>query len=360
MSDHEVNIKILLGHAIATGALGAQEREPLLARMTDDVAALVLRDNYLQGEALSVIEARGPQALDRQVRLVRDLEKSGRLDRDLEFLPDDEELAARATARRGLVRPELSVLLAYAKLSLDHDLLQSDLPDAPELAAELGAYFPAALRERFAAQIAVHPLRREIVATALTNDLVNRAGLTFIPDLQAHTGRPAADIARAYRIVREAFALPPLWAAIEALDNKIAASVQYEMLIDIANVVEHAAAWLLRAGSSSLDLTADAVRLAPAGKELPAAIAELLPAHERIERDAREARLTAAGVPQPLAARIAGIVFLTTACEVADLAQRAGQPVERAARVFYSVGDRFALDELRAAGRRLPADTPWQ
>jgi glutamate dehydrogenase len=249
-------------------------------------------------------------------------------------------------------------LLAYAKMSLDHELVVSDLPDAPELAEELRLYFPAALRERFAAQIAAHPLKREIAATVVANDVVNRAGLTFIHDLQARSGRGAADIARAYRIVRQAFALPPLWAEIEALDNKIAAAIQYEMLIDIAGVVEHAAAWLLR--ENRLDMTADAARFAPAVETLAAHLADLLPASERREYDARLARLADAGVPRPLTNRVAGIVFLTTAFEIADLAARAGQPVERAAVCFYGVGARFALDELRAAGRRLPAETSWQ
>ena len=334
--------------------------------MTDDVAALVLRDNYLQGEALSVAEARGPGVLDRHARLIRELEKPGghgiRLDRALEFLPDDEELAARAAARRGLTRPELAVLLAYAKMSLDHELLQSDLPDAPELADELCAYFPPALREPFRAQILAHPLKREIAATIVANDVVNRGGLTFIHDLQASSGRSAADIARAYRIVRQAFSLRPLWAEIEALDNQVAAQVPHEMLIDIAGVVEHAAAWLLR--ENRLDLAADAARFAPAVGGLAAIVAELLPPSERAEYDRRLARLAAAGVPQALAARVAGVVFLTTAFEIADLAARAGQTVaqgvERAARCFYGVGARFAFDELRAAGRRLPAETAWQ
>src|SRR4029077_8656622 len=131
-----------------TGALGAHEREPLLAQMRDEVAALVLRDNYLQGQALSVAEAKGPAALNRQVLLIRELEKAGRLDRALEFLPDDEEIAARAAAHRGLTRPELAVLLAYSKMSLDRELLQSALTDAPEVVAELLAYFPAAFRAR--------------------------------------------------------------------------------------------------------------------------------------------------------------------------------------------------------------------
>src|SRR4029077_11062010 len=352
MSDHEVNIKILLGQAIATGALGAHEREPLLAQLKDDVAVLVLRDNYLQGQALSVAEAKGPAAINRQVLLIREHEKTGRLDRALEFLPDDEEIAARAAAHRGLTRPELAVLLAYSKMSLDRELLQSDLPDAPELVAELLTYFPSALRERFPAQIATHPLHREITATLLTNDLVNRAGITFINELQTRSGRPAPEIARAYRIVREAFALPPLWAEIEALDNKVAVALQSEMLIDIAGVVEHAAAWLLR--SERLGMAAETSRFTPAVAGLAANLADLLPASERAVMVSRGERLAAAGVPPPLAARIAGVIFLTTAFEIGDLAGRAGQPVERAARTFYGVGASFALAELRAAAPPLP------
>jgi len=361
MSDHEVNIKILLGHAIATGALAVPEREPLLAAMTDDVAELVLRDNYLQGEALSVTEASGQRepfaALDRQARMIRALEKSGRLDRALEFLPDEAEIAARAAARKGLTRPELSVLLAYAKMSLDEELLQSDLPDAPELGEELRRYFPRALRERFAAQIAAHPLRREIVATIVANDVVNRGGLTFVHDLVARTGRSAAEITRAYRIVREAYGLPPLWATIESLDNKVAARVQYAMLLDIAGIVEHAATWLLRLGRVGFE---EIARLAPAVEHLSATIGDLLPAGERALLDRRVAELTDAGVPQPVAERVGGVIFLTTAFEIGDLAERSSQPIDRAATVFYGVGSRFALDGLRDAARRLTAETQWQ
>jgi glutamate dehydrogenase len=358
MSDHEVNIKILLAGAIAAGALGRQEREPLLAQMTEDVAALVLRDNYLQGEALSVAEARGAAVLDRQVRLIRDLERAGRLDRALEYLPDDETLAARAAARRGLTRPELAVLLAYAKLSLDQDLLASDLPDQPELAGDLRDYFPPALPTRFAAQIAMHPLKREIIATVVTNDLVNRAGLTFVPDMRARTGREAPDIARGYRIAREVFRLPALWAEIEALDNQVRAPAQTEMLLDIAGLVEHAAGWLLRA--NRLDLARDIARFAPPVQELVALVPELLPPGQRALFDERAARLAAASVPQTLAHRVAGVIFLTTAFEIAELAEGAACPIERAARIFYGVGARLALDEMRAAARRLPAETAWQ
>jgi len=358
MSDHEVNIKILLDRAIASGVLSLSEREPLLTAMADDVAALVLRDNYLQGETLSMAEARGITVLNQQVRLMRDLERSSRLDRALEFLPDDEALEARAAQGRGLVRPELAVLLAYAKMTLYGELVASDLPEAAELETELRGYFPAPVRDRLAALIPAHQLHREIIATVVTNDLINRAGITFVSEMQMRTGSTSPEIARAWRIVREAFALPPLWAEIEALDNKVAATVQSEMLLDIAGVVEHATMWLLRAERPVI--VGEASPFTPAVARLGSHIVDLLPASERALMEARGARLAAAGVPPSLAARIGAVIFLTTAFEVCDLAARAGQPVERAARTFYEVGSRFAFDELRAAARRLPAGTVWQ
>ncbi|HXC89818.1 MAG TPA: NAD-glutamate dehydrogenase [Stellaceae bacterium] len=357
-SDHEVNLKILIDRAVAAAKFPADEREPLLHAMTEEVAALVLRDNYLQGEALSVAEARGAAALDRQARLIRELEKSGRLDRALEFLPDDEQLASRAAHRRGLTRPELAVLLAYAKMALDADLLASDLPDMPELAEELRGYFPAPLRERLAAQIPTHPLRREITATLVTNDLVNRAGIAFVSDMRARSGRPAADIARAYLVVREIFDLPRLWAEIEALDNRVAAQLQTEMLLEIATVVERAAGWLLH--RRRLDLAAERGRLTAPIRALAGSLATLLPPRDQAIAEERSARLVAAAVPEALAARIGRMPFLAPALDIAELAERASQPLDRTARVYYEAGVRFALDEMRAAARRLPAETQWQ
>ncbi|MBV8120211.1 MAG: NAD-glutamate dehydrogenase [Alphaproteobacteria bacterium] len=357
-SDHEVNLKILIDRAIASQKLPAAEREPLLHGMTEDVASLVLRDNYRQGEALSLAEARGVAALDRQIRLMRELEKSGRLDRGLEFLPDDETVANRAVQRRGLTRPELAVLLAYSKMALDAELLASDLPDALELAEELLGYFPRRLRERLGPQIPTHPLRREIVATIVTNDLVNRAGITFVSDLRARTARSAPEIARAYLIVREILYLPRRWAEIEALDNRVTASLQTEMLLEIASVVEHAAAWLLR--NNRLGVGTETARLGPGVHHLAGVIPQLLPAGEQALFDERVARFAAAGAPAAVAADAGATVFLTTALEVAASAERTAQPIERAAQVFYGVGARFALDELRAAARRLRAESGWQ
>ncbi len=358
MSDHEVNIKILLGHAIAEGALKAEAREPLLAQMTDEVAALVLRDNYLQGIALSVAEAEGPAALDRQTRLMRELERPTdngvRLDRAVEFLPDDDTLATRER----LTRPELSVLLAYAKMSLDADLLASNLSDQPDFDPDLAAYFPLELQTGFAHQIKTHPLRREIVATTLANDLVNRAGLTFIHDLAAQTGRSAADITRAYRITRAVFVLPELWQAIEALDGTVATEVQYQAALDLIALIEHAALWLLR--NNRLDLARETARLGTGARHLAEALPDLLNDADRARLAARAEALQKSGIPDPLARRLASTGFLTSALEIAELAERTKQPVDRTARIYYAAGARFALDEMRTAARRLPADTPWQ
>jgi glutamate dehydrogenase len=358
MSDHEVNIKILLDRAIASGVLSAAEREPLLAAMADDVSGLVLRDNYLQGEALSVAEARGVTVLDRQVRLMRDLERSGRLDRALEFLPDDETLAARAAQRRGLVRPELAVLLAYAKMALYGELLASDLPAAAELDGELRGYFPTALRERLSGPIPTHPLRCEIIATVVTNDLVNRAGITFASEMQTRTGRTAPEVARAYTIVRDVFDLRPLWTEIEKLDNKVPAAAQTDMLREIIGLIEHAAGWLLRSGR--LEFGRETGRFASSAHALAASLSQVLPKADASLVAERSQRFREAGVPEALAERIAASIFLACALDIAKLAQRSAQPLDRAARIYYGVGTRFALDDMRAAARRLPAETQWQ
>jgi glutamate dehydrogenase len=176
--------------------------------------------------------------------------------------------------------------------------------------------------------------------------------------MRARTGREAPDIARSYRIAREVFALPALWAEIEALDNQVRAPVQTEMLLEIAGLIEHAAGWLLRA--NRLDLARDIARFAPPVQELAAVVPELLPPGERAHFDDAAARLAAAGVPQLLASRVAGVTFLTTAFEIAELAERGAHKIDRAARIFYGVGARFALDEMRDAARRLPAETAWQ
>ncbi len=214
------------------------------------------------------------------------------------------------------------------------------------------------MRERLGPQIPTHPLRREITATVVTNDLVNRAGITFVSDLRARTGHAAPEIARAYLIVREIFELPDLWAEIEALDNIVPARVQTEMLLEIAAIVERAAAWLLQ--RHRLDLAAEPARLAPHIRALTETLCDLLPARDKAIADGRAHHFIETGVSEGLATKIAAMIFLAPALDIAELAERAGHPLDRAARIYYEVGVRFAFDEMRAAARRLPAETQWQ
>jgi glutamate dehydrogenase len=243
-------------------------------------------------------------------------------------------------------------------MTLYEALLASALPDAAELGDELRSYFPQAVRRRLAAQIATHPLHREIIATVVTNEIVNRARITFVHDMRARTGCSAAEVAQAYVIVREAFELRQLWTEIEALDNKVAAQVQIDMLLGVAGLVERAAAWLLY--RKRLTIGSEISRFAPSVRSIAAALFDLLPPSGRNLVSERRLRFTEAGVPEALATRIGGTMFLAAALDVADLAERSGQELHQAARVYYGAGAQFALDEMRLAARRLRAETPWQ
>src|SRR6185503_11419719 len=229
-------------------------RDALLRQMTDEVAALVLRDNYLQTQALSLTESMSAQLLDRHAQMLRAFEKSGRLDRKIEFLPDEEEIRQRAANKRGLVRPELAVLLAYAKIALYEDLLASDVPDDRLLGEDLLRYFPQPMVEGYRDEIERHRLRREIIATYITNSTINRVGPSFVYRMMESTGRAAQEVARAYTITRDAFELRKVWAAIEALDNKVPAEVQLRMQQDVRQLTEHATLWFLQRHDQPLDV----------------------------------------------------------------------------------------------------------
>src|ERR671936_2619266 len=228
-SDHEVNIKVLLDSIVADGDMTTKQRNDLLAQMTDAVAERVLRGSYLQTQELSLALAEAAGMLDVHDRMMRSLEQAGRLDRDLEALPDAEAVAERRAMRAGLTQPELAVLLAYSKITPYAALLDSDLPEDPALVAELAGHFPAPLPDRFAGRLAQHRLRRDITATRVTNGIVDRAGITFMFRLGEDTGAPPADIARAYAVAREVFDIRGLWATVEALDHEVAARAQNGM-----------------------------------------------------------------------------------------------------------------------------------
>jgi len=359
-SDHEVNIKIALRDAVHSGALSMEDRDRLLEAMTDDVAALVLRDNYQQSQAISVAEAQAPAMLGNHARMMRNMEAAGRLDRAVEFLPDRETLVQRRAATRGLTRPELCVLLAYAKIALSEDLQASDLPDDPLLEPELLIYFPKPLVERFPDGVRGHRLRREIIATKVVNSMINRVGIAFVDDMHERTGCSSPDITRAYAVVRDVFRLRDLWGEIEALDAQLVAASQIDMLIVAQRLIEATTLWLLRNMRPPLDAQAAQARFAPGIERLASGLSALLPEADRTALEARARALGGERIPAPLAQRVAALEYLGVAFELVQLSERAQVGVEEAAQVFFAAGDRFGLSWLRAATARLPRDTPWQ
>jgi glutamate dehydrogenase len=359
-SDHEVNIKILLNRIVADGDMTRKQRNQLLGEMKDEVAELVLQDNYLQTQALSVAEAQAARSLFSQQRLMRAMERAGRLDRAIEFLPDDEQIEHRVAAGRGLVRPELAVLMAYAKLAIYDELLASDLPDDPGLVDDLFRYFPRPLRKRFPAQLAAHPLAREIVATFVTNSIVNRSGITFVHDLKGRFGCSAADVTRAYSVVREVHDLRSLWAAVSQLDARVPADVQIGMLIAVNRLTERATGWMLENGPKPLEIAAGTKRFRPGVERLEAAIDQLLTEGQRRTRDEAAADLVAAGVPDAMARQFANLRWLEQAVDIVSIQHALSKrPVELVGEVFFRIGERFAVGRLRVAASRLSGDSDW-
>ncbi|MBT6093698.1 MAG: NAD-glutamate dehydrogenase, partial [Rhodospirillaceae bacterium] len=359
-SDHEVNIKILVDAVMAKGGLTQKSRNSLLASMTDEVGNLVLTHNYRQTQAMSMVENKDVHGLANHQRLMRFLERQGRLDRSVEFLPDDEVIGERALARRGLTRPEISVMLSYAKIWLYDEIMASSMPDDAYLFDDLVTYFPGPLQKKYTKQIGQHRLRREIIASRATNSLVDRAGDTFVLEFMEKTGLGAAAIARAYVIARDALQLRDMWQAIEALDNKVSSDVQMAMLTDINHLLEWVVLWFLRNGSNGLALGANIDAYRAGVQELVNGINKALPSHYVTDAEMRARAYIDQGVPAALAAKIVGLVNLYSACDVVRLADNRKSGVIDVGRVYYLVGSRFRLGRLRAAAEKMESDSHWQ
>jgi glutamate dehydrogenase len=359
-SDHEVNIKILLNQVVADGDMTLKQRDALLAEMTDDVATAVLLDNYRQVQAISVTEAQALALLDEHHRLIRGLERAGRLDRALEFLPDDEELAERRAAGRGLTRPELAVLLAYSKVVLKDELVASDVPEDAYLADDLERYLPAKLREPFREQVRRHPLRREIIATYITNSMVNRAGSTFAHRLEEATGATGPDVARAYTVAREVFDIRRLWKDLATLDDVVSADVQTELMAEARKLIERSTMWFLRNRRQPLDIAGTVSHFAPGVASLAQELPKLLTPADSAALDRMAERFVAEGVPADLAIRVASLDALFSGLNVIEVASACGETVEAVAAVYFALGARLDLHWLRDQIARLPAASHWQ
>jgi len=359
-SDHEVNIKILLNQVVADGDMTRKQRDRLLAQMADEVAQVVVHDNYRQAQALSITESRAAASLDDHLRLIRSLERAGRLNRRLEGLPSDEELDARRAAGHGLTRPELAVLLAYGKVGVKEELLASDVPEDPYLSDDLERYLPAKLREPFRDQVRRHPLRREIIATHITNSMVNRVGTTFVHRLREDTGTHAPDIARAYTVAREVFDARRLWKELGQLDDQVDASVQTALMAEGRRLIERAARWFLRNRRQPLDIAATVSYFAPGITALAQELPKLLAPADSESLDHAAERFVALDVPPDLANRVASMDALFSGLNVIEVASAAGETVEAVAAAYFALGARLDLHWLRDQIAKLPTVTHWQ
>ena len=358
-SDHEVNLKILLGAVERAGDMTRKQRNELLVAMTDEVADLVLRDNYLQTQTITVTEQLGGHLLDRLGRFMRALEREGRLDRSIEFLPDDEALAERLQSGRGLTRPEIAVLVSYAKIVLYDEVLASSLPDGECPEEDLLGYFPGPVRERFRDAILSHRLKREIVATVVTNDIVNRMGVAFVRETRDKTGMPVEEIVRAYLVGRRVFALPKLWRAIEALDNAVPADTQALLLTECGRFLERQTVWLLREASSPIHVRGETAAFSEGSRELESILASVLTTAQQTAFERRIVDFVERGAPPDVAAAVARLTLLESAYDIIRLATDSQVTIERAATTYFLIGERFGYTWLRATAGELPSDTAW-
>ncbi|TYP88130.1 NAD-glutamate dehydrogenase [Blastococcus xanthinilyticus] len=362
-SDHEVNIKIALNRVVDEGRIDPEGRAALLGEMTDDVAVAVLAHNHAQNATLAVETASARGLLDAHERFIRSLERSGRLNRAVEFLPDGRGLAERRRDGQALTGPELSVLLAYAKLQTGDAVVASSLPDDPALEELLVGYFPAPLRERFPAAVTDHPLRREIIATVLTNRAVNVAGITGLFRLAEETGVPLHTVVRAHAVARAVFGVDRMWDAVRPLDNRVASAAQVEARTEATRLAERATRWLLRQPDLTAEnpppLAAVTVRFAAAVAEVQAGLPGWLLGSEAAGYAERAERLQEAGLPAELAARVAAAPLVPAALDLAVVAERTGAPVALAGQVLQRLADRLGLVALRELVTALPRDRRW-
>jgi glutamate dehydrogenase len=358
-SDHEVNIKILLNDAVQRGEMDMDARNTLLHSMTGDVEKLVLWDNYRQNVAISLMEHMSASRIGSTAYFIRTLEARGQLDRRIESLPSDTELAERRTHHQGLVRPELAVVLSYAKIVLFEALLDSDVPEDPFLSRELVRYFPEPLREKFADHMQRHRLKREIIATAVTNSIVNRMGATFVLRTQENTGKSAAAVVKAYNAARQILHARDIWSGIDAMDGKAGADAQIDALKKLWSLLRRVSRWLLERSEPGLDITDVVERYQPGMDELRTVVPDTLTQSQQGSWNADNGKWQELGFSEDLARKLATIPALEVAMDVVETSLDSGRPVEHVAKVFFDLGEALDIDWLRTQIGKLTVGSRW-
>ncbi|MCB1858855.1 MAG: NAD-glutamate dehydrogenase [Gammaproteobacteria bacterium] len=358
-SDHEVNIKILLNQIVANGEMTEKQRNRLLEEMTDEVAELVLSDNYAQTLAVSMVASVAPESLYEHARFIDHLEQRGRLNRELEFLPGNKAIAERQAQNKGLTKPEISVLHAYSKMNYYDALIESDVPDDEYLQSELVSYFPKVLGERFGKEMVFHRLRREIIATHLTNNIVDHVGPGFGFRVREQVGATIAGVTRAYAAVSKIFNIDELWWQIQQLDNRVAASVQMEMMLRVTQLLQQAVIWILRFRESDEGIRSLVDYFQQGVSELGVRMPKPLASKDRLALNRQTKSLAAAGVPRDLAQRVGIVVPMAAALDIVDVARSQDRDVIQVASVYYSVGMILDLHWIRRQIRDLRVHTHW-
>ena len=358
-SDHEVNIKILLQAKVDRGELTPTARGELLHAMTDEVAALVLRQNYDQNRALAAAGAQAAQMLHVHSRYLRKLEREHRIGRRLDSLPGDREIAERRSAGLGLTVPEFAVLLAQAKISAVQQVLDSSVPDDKFLRSVLTSYFPEPLQAAYASEMDLHPLHREIVTTIVVNDMVNTGGTTFLFRMNEETGASVPGISAAWLVAREVYGMRRFWAQVELLDGQVSVATQIALLLEGRKLTERAVRWLLQNRrppfdiQSTIDFFADGVRAV--GASLPG----LLTGRDLATFTERQQAAVAREVPAELAERVAAMVPAYSAFDIVNVAADTGSDVSETAGIYFNLGGRLQITRLRDQIVALPRDDRW-
>ncbi len=358
-SDHEVNIKIALIAAMRSNKINFEERNKVLESMTDEVSHLVLNDNRLQTQAISIAESLSYTALGDQAQFLDKLEKSGLLNREIEFLPNKKEINRRSINKLGLARPELCVMLAYSKMSIYNQLLGSDLVKDEYFTHELFSYFPQIMQKQFADEISSHQLRKEIIATQITNFVVNRLGITFVNQISYDNGFSIPDVVRCLIIACDSFGLREVWEEIEALDGKIAAHVQMQMFLSANKLCERSVMWLLR-NQPKGEIRPVVERFRKIAKEISGILPEVLAQDSRdaFEKKAEGYRLN--NVDQKLAFRIASMDPIASIFDIAEILSAYNYDLKTIAKLYFAIGTRFSLKWLRNRVSEMDFGSYWQ
>jgi len=358
-SDHEVNIKILVNSVVANDDITLKQRDKLLADMTEEVGLMVLRDNYLQTQCINQCMEPGSLSLHEAQRFMQHLESIDRLNRSIEFLPDNDEIADRLAAEEGLSRPEVAVLVSYSKMVMYDDLLDSDFADEPALQQELIDYFPDVLSQQYTDRIADHRLRREIISTVVTNELVNRLGPTFAFRMHHELGATASDVAAAFVAVRTIFHLPELWHSIEMLDNKVSAEIQNQMHILVRGLVERSTHWLLRSRRATQSIDEVIEQFEPGISTLIESLPDSLAEANKTTLDQRMRFFINAQVPQETAKAVAQVVPLSSSLDIVEITASVDLPISVSAKVYFELGGHLELQWLREQIGELLARSHW-